>query len=241
MRMKAWKSNWNETFLSVDVLFHSVSLPILHQSLTHPSTEPSNLPLYSSSSDPRSCDPANGSELAKWGALTFGIRTMKVWLRLSSNDAVVKAFCTIDTKSPYTISQHFCLVGTAVQKSEHTVKPTSLSHAKIESFQLGVLIISSSVSAYELVRKNGDDFLDIAFYFSSGVGSDRTSTLVESDNLSYRKEREAFFKEKDVLGGYQDCKMDAALGAKLALTKEKEKKGPSYLRSLANAFGMVYG
>ena len=50
---------------------------------------------------------ANGSELAKWGALTFGIRTMKVWLRLSSNDAVVKAFCTIDTKSPYTISQHF--------------------------------------------------------------------------------------------------------------------------------------
>lgn len=29
-----------------------------------------------------------------WGALTFGIRTMKVWLRLSlsSNDAVVKAF-----------------------------------------------------------------------------------------------------------------------------------------------------
>lgn len=42
-----------------------------------------------------------------WGALTFGIRTMKVWLRLSSNDAVVKAFCTIDTKSPYTISQHF--------------------------------------------------------------------------------------------------------------------------------------
>lgn len=42
-----------------------------------------------------------------WGALTFGIRTMKVWLRLSSNDAVVKAFCTIDTQSPYTISQHF--------------------------------------------------------------------------------------------------------------------------------------
>lgn len=26
-----------------------------------------------------------------WSALTFGIRTMKVWLRLSSNDAVVKA------------------------------------------------------------------------------------------------------------------------------------------------------
>ena len=25
----------------------------------------------------------SGSELAKWGALTFGIRTMKVWLRLS--------------------------------------------------------------------------------------------------------------------------------------------------------------
>ncbi|KAK7298424.1 hypothetical protein VNO77_46884 [Canavalia gladiata] len=34
---------------------------------------------------------------------------------------------------------------------------------------------------------------------------------------------------------------DAALGAKLALTKEKERKGPSYLRCLANAFGMVYG
>lgn len=42
-----------------------------------------------------------------WSALTFGIRTMKVWLRFSSNDAVVKAFWTIDTKSPYTISQHF--------------------------------------------------------------------------------------------------------------------------------------
>lgn len=42
-----------------------------------------------------------------WSALTFGIRTMKVWLRFSSNDAVVKAFWTIDTKSPDTISQHF--------------------------------------------------------------------------------------------------------------------------------------
>lgn len=42
-----------------------------------------------------------------WSALTFGIRTMKVWLRLSSNDAVVKAFWTIDTQSPDTLSQHF--------------------------------------------------------------------------------------------------------------------------------------
>lgn len=50
--LQAWKSNWNETFLSVDILFHSISLPILHQSLTHPSTEPSNLSLDSSGSDP---------------------------------------------------------------------------------------------------------------------------------------------------------------------------------------------
>lgn len=59
-----------------------------------------------------------------------------------------------------------------------------------------MLIISSSVSAYELVRKNGDDLLDIAIYFSSGVGSDRTSTLVESDNLSYRTKRERGFLQR---------------------------------------------
>ena len=31
------------------ILFHSISLPILHQFLTHPSTEPNNPSLYSSS------------------------------------------------------------------------------------------------------------------------------------------------------------------------------------------------
>ncbi|KAH1094518.1 hypothetical protein GYH30_039987 [Glycine max] len=60
------------------------------------------------------------------------------------------------------------------------------------SCQSGVLIISS-VIAYELVRKNGDDLLDITIYFNSGVGSDRVSTLVQSDNLSSRTKRERGF------------------------------------------------